>query len=302
MISIHRRAVRRAVLGISFVLGSLALGAGSAEAIQGFGISPASQEVDLNPGETGRGTLTILNDGDSDVTYRMYTTDYGVTGESYQGDFTSRQGEANVSPVTWFSLPGGRVVIKARQQATVSYTLKVPLAATPGGHYAAVFAETIPPPARSGAQVARVERVGSLFYIAVGGELKKQGQILSFELPWLQTLSPLDGTLRMRNDGNVHFATDVKAQLHSPFGKIGKPVLLRGEVLPQTIRRFDLRLPTGSPIGLYRVDVETKFLDKAEKRSQWVVLMPQLTFVIVSSTLLLIFSLLMWRVIRRLKR
>lgn len=287
--------------GILLAAGFLFVPAG-ADAMQGFGISPTSQEVPLDPGAKATGKLTILNDGDTDVTYKMYATDYRVTGENYKGDFSSQAAAANVSAVSWFTLPAGSAVIKARQQVDIPYTVTVPSGASVGGHYAAVFAETIPPTPKTGSQVARIDRVGSIFYLAIGGNLKPAGHIASVDVPWVQALTPLSAALRIQNDGNVHFAADVSAQLETPFGKVGRPVQMRGEILPGTTRRYALELPAGAPIGIYNVKLSVNYLGNIQRVNHWTILMPRLTFMIVAGTLFLLMIMAVWGLVRRLRR
>ncbi len=280
----------------------LLLPAAPAMASQGIGVSPTSQEVQLQPGTSTRHELTVINDGDTDVTYRLVATDYRVTNENYQGDFSSSRKAADVSAVSWFLLPVGTLTVKARQQVKQSYTIVVPPTAVVGGHYAAVFVETVPPPGKGGTFISRVERIGSLFYLAVAGDLKRSGSVLPLSADWLQALSPIKSTLRVRNDGNVHFLAEGTAQLSTPFGEVGTPEQFRGEVLPGTTRRFALALPAGSPIGLYKVSVKASYLNTTKDMSRWVLLVPRLTFIIVSGTLVLLIALGFVAVVRRARR
>lgn len=291
-------------LGVGTALLGLALvwPAAIAKAAQGFGVSPTSQEVTLEPGAKASGKLTIINDGDTDVTYKLYATDYTTKGEDYRGNFTVLDQPKNISPVSWFALPAGSTVIKARQQMDVAYTITVPADASLGGHYGAVFAETIPPQPKGGALVARVDRVGSLFYLAVGGDLRASGGIKDFQVPLFQAVSPVTGTLRLANTGNVHYSADVSAQLWSPFGKVGRAQELRGEVLPSTTRRFNISLPSSAPIGLYNVKVTVNSMGRLDKIDRWMLLMPKLTFAILSATLLLVLSIIVWSLWRKLKK
>jgi hypothetical protein len=162
--------------------------------------------------------------------------------------------------------------------------------------------ETIPPPGRGGAFISRVERVGALLYIDVAGDSRKSGSVLPLSMPWLQSLPPVAGALRVRNTGNVHFLAEGTAQLSTPFSTVGKAVQFRGEVLPGSTRRFDLKLAPPSPIGLYRITAKVHYLGKTETVSHWALLVPRLTFLIVGGTLLLLLMLGFWALMRRARR
>jgi hypothetical protein len=289
-------------IGCLVALVLVVVGPGSALASQGFGMSPTTREISLRAGETTTGTITIINDGDSDVTYKLYVTDYRVHDDSYKGDFTSSQSAANVSPIAWFKLAAGTAVIKSRQQAEVPYSITAPVGASVGGHYAALFAETVPPAPKGGAVVARIDRVGALFYIAVGGDVHPSGSVVGLSMPWYIAVSPITAELRLKNDGNSHYSADVTTQLETPFGKAGHPYAMRGEVLPSTTRRFDLSLPAPMPVGLYKLTATATYLSKTQSVSSWVVVMPTITLVILITTVAIIGLLLLWWALRRLGR
>jgi len=271
-------------------------------AVQGIGVSPTSVDLKVDAAGNYHGDITVINDGENDVNYKIFAADYRVNDESYLGDFSSAKAAANVSPVSWFTLPVGTFTVKSRTQGSFRYTLNVPPTAAVGGHYGAIFIETVPPPGKGGAFVSRVERIGTLFYLTVSGDLNLKGSIQSLKVPWYQAVAPVVGTLRMRNDGNTHFIAEGTAQLSSPFGRVGQPIAFKGAVLPGTVRRFDLKLPSSAPIGPYKVTADVKYLDREETVSAWMLLMPRVTFYIVSATICLLLILAIWTVVRRIRK
>ena len=184
----------------------------------------------------------------------------------------------------------------------VDFAIAVPKNAAVGGHYAAVFVQTVPPASAGATILSRVDRVASLYYLAVGGNLDAQGQVLALDVPWLQPASPVQAAVRVRNTGNVHFQVNTTSQLSTPFGKAGPPVTVRGEILPGTTRRLDIKLPAPYPIGLYKVDVTVKYLGKTVHQSHWLFMVPKLTFIIVSLTVLALVVFGVVRVVRKLRR
>jgi hypothetical protein len=275
---------------------------GAIRAEQGFGISPPSQTVTLAPDGSVSGQLTVINDGDTNVKYRIYATDYRVTGEIYQGVFTNEGKGPNLSAISWFKLPLQTFTVAAGAETTFPYTIKAPKTAAVGGHYASVFIQTIPPPSAGATFISRVERVGSIFYLTVSGTLKQSGTVLPLDVSLLQAVPPVKADLRFKNSGNVHFLASGTAQLSTPFGKAGMPVDFNGEILPSTTRELPLSLPTSSAIGLFEVTVHANYLGRNVTMSRWMVLVPRLTFIIVAGTLLLILALSLWQIVRRARR
>lgn len=288
-IAAHRGLVARWLLAVLSL--SLIFPAAPALAIQGIGVSPTSQTIDLAPGASATGQLTAINDGDSDVTYHVYATDYGVKGEVYQGVFTATGASKDQSAISWFTLPSGNFTMHGHDQLAVPYTITVPKTAAIGGHYATVFVETVPPTGQQGTYIARIQRLGSIFYITVKGDLNQQGAIESFTASPLQLTTPLQATLRIKNNGNVHFLVDGSLQLSTAFGRSGKPVAFHGEVLPSTIRRFELAASSG-PLGIYHLTATVNYLGRTEHVARYVVVAPLITLIVVGATLLLLVGIL----------
>ena len=271
-------------------------------AVEGIGVSPTSQELEIAPGGTLVGSMTVINDGTSDIVYKVSVSDYHVTDESYKADFNSVSSSRDVSAVSWFTLPQTSATVKSGDQVKVPYTIRVPVTAVIGGHYVAVFAETVPK-LTGGNAIARVQKLGSLFYLNVSGAVSRDGSIASFTAPWLQFTSPLTATLRMKNSGNVHFAASGDIIATDLFGSRQAKTAFKGEVLPGTTRRFDLGLNVAGPIGIYKVSVTPHYLEaNGPTLSHWVVQMPTLTLVILLGTVGLVIALYGWLLWRRLRR
>lgn len=288
--------------GLLVVLAGLA--PGSALAVQGIGISPTSQELALAPGSTTTGSVTVLNDGDSDVIYHVYATDYNVSDENYKADFSLTGRAAAISPVSWFKLPAKAThfTIHSHDQVQLPYTIVVPSDAAVGGHYATIFVETIPPPSAGAAIINRVERIGSIFYLAINGDLKHSGQVHPVEASRLVTSVPFDAFLRFSNTGNVHDVADGKVQLVSVFGHVSNSTNFHGEVLPQTTRRFSFNLKPPTAIGLYQIKATTHYLGHDQTLTKWVFVVPMLTLIIVGATVaILLLWLVIWLARRRRK-
>jgi hypothetical protein len=297
--------LRKPALGSALFFGiwslmSLAM-ATPAHAISGIGISPPRIDISLLPGEKTSGQLTVINDGDSAMGYTVYATDYSVSGENYKGIFNNSGKGPNLSAITWFGLPKGVQTLAGGKEATLDYTISVPKTAAIGGHYATVFVQTLPPTG-SGTYIARIQRVGAIFYMGVGGNLKPQGHVVDLSVPWLQAVSPITGYLRVQNTGNVHFLVSGSAQLYTLFGKVGTPTAILGEVLPSTTRRFPISVSASSPIELYQMRLAVTFDGQTEHLSRWTLLVPTITLVIVCASLVLVVAAIVWAFVRRRRR
>lgn len=236
---------------------------------EGVGISPTKLDVNADPGEQISGKFTVLNPGDEPVEYKVYVKDFSVRNEEYEKDFEPVPGA--VSPVDWIQVPDGVRTLEPGEQQELDYTVAVPADAVPRGYYAVIFAETDQPEIDA-TGVARIKRVGALTYLTVNGGSVEKGQIASFDVDTWQKDRPITATLRVQNDGNVHFETKGKLRLRDVFGRTVSRTEINGTILPATIRKFTPKLELGMPFGLYKIDGDVTFLDKTESLSEkWVV-------------------------------
>ena len=270
------------------------------DAVPGLGMSPTSQELKGQPGTVIKQDITVINDGPIDLTYTLSASDYTVKGSDYSPTFTDASSVSSLSAAKWFSYKSGAAVIRAHDQVVVPITISVPANASLGGHYAAVFAETVAAAPKNGSRINRITKVGSLFYLAIGGNLHQAGAISKFSVPWLQYTSPIQAKLLIKNSGNIHFSANSKLIIKPLFGNARSPVLAKGEVLPGIDREFDTKLPAGRGFGIYRVNLTTDFSDVLQpEQTKWVLLIPKLAAYIFLTTIVLILAMMLVLVIQK---
>jgi hypothetical protein len=236
---------------------------------EGVGISPTKLTLDADPGEQLSGKFTVTNPGTSPVEYRVYVNDFRIQNEEYEKNFEPVQGA--LSPVSWFKVPSGVRSLKPGAQEELDYTLTPPKDAVPRGYYAVIFAETLPQKT-DGTGVARLKRVGSLVYLTVNGGSVEKGEVVSFESKKWQRNRPVKASLRIKNDGNVHFTATGTVRLKDIFGRTVSKTNISGTILPATIRRFAPELKVGQPFGVYKIEGDVTFLGKTTGlEPKWVV-------------------------------
>jgi len=258
-------------VAVSFTLpGWPLLAQGQQPEREGIGISPTKLTLDADPGEQLTGKFTVINTGNTPVNYRVYVKDFSIRNEAYEKDFEPIPGA--VSPVDWIKVPGDTKKLAPEGQADLDYTVSVPKDAVPRGYYAVIFAETATPEGADATGVARLKRVGSLVYLTVNGGSIEKGTVASFEAKGWQRDRPVTASLRVQNEGNVHFEATGKLRLKDIFGRTVSTTDISGTVLPATIRKFSPELKLSQPFGLYKIEGDITFLGKpAELKSQWVV-------------------------------
>lgn len=244
------------------------------QAAESITLSPVSSRFAVDAGVQRTGELTIVNDGKVGYDFIVYSRPYSVANESYSPDFT--KAKSNADAYKWVRLPQAKFHADAGATVKVPYSIDVPAAAAPGGHYGVIFAETQPAAQSSnGNAVVRKKRVGMILYASVNGNTIKKGEVAGVTMPFWQVEPPLGGTVAAKNDGNVDFIDTVSFTVKDLFGNIKYSATKEYAVLPQTTRKIPVEWEKSPPFGLFKVETHQKFLDKQQSTSGYVLMMPR---------------------------
>lgn len=225
----------------------------------GLTISPTSADVEAAPGGSYSGNMLVINQGELDITYKVYATPYSVTGEDYQPYFTPVPGATDITK--WFSFPTSGNTIKVGNQDTIPYTISVPKGTGAGGYYATVFAETTD---KGSAGVITHKRVGMVVYLRVSGNAIEAGSVDSWSVPWLQQ-APMNADLKLANTGSIHYLAKVKVTVSDLFGSQKFSYERDPEILPQKVRSIPVSWDNGATYGFFKVGGEVTYLNKTEQ-------------------------------------
>lgn len=232
----HTRTIKSA---LALALSGLIAGTLTASALT---VSPARVEVAGDKGQTISDTFLLINEQDSDQTFYTSVENFDSQGESGTPNFTpSKEGLPS-----WVSVTE-KVTLKKGERLKVPYSIVIPKDADSGGHFAAIFLSTVPPATEEG-QVSVGAKVGMLILLKVNGDVKEEGGLLSFVIKndkKVLTNLPIDFVYRFSNKGNDRVKPEGSVVITNTFG--GEVTSLDanktlGNVLPNSVRRYELRL------------------------------------------------------------
>lgn len=274
---------------------------------QALNISPARLEFSADPGTTAQGEFTILNEQDTDQVYYTSVENFEAQGESGTPNFTkSKDGLAS-----WVQVVD-KVEIKKGEKLKIPFTVTVPQGADAGGHFAAIFLSTIPPATGAG-EVSVGAKIGMLMLLKVNGPIKEDGGVMSFALKQgghVVTALPVDFVYRFNNNGNDRVKPMGTTTISNMFGMSVEKINANsneGNVLPSSIRRFEMRwgkedpIATSAPffdhvsyemrnfaLGLYFVNLDLAFGTKTASNSLYLFVLPWHLLVIIGIVLLVV--------------
>lgn len=239
-------------------------------------MSPTSQEYTIDAGKATSDTFTIYNHGSTAYDFIVYARPYSIANDQYDNpDFNSTK--QNTDLYKWVQFPKTKFHVEPNTSVDVAYSVRVPAGTAPGGHYGVIFAEVQPEEKEtSGNAVVRKKRVGSIVYTTVNGEVRLAGDVVDDgTIPFWQVQPPLSATVAVQNTGNTHFKNKVQLTVRDILGNVKYRVKKDYQILPSTTRTVEIAWENASWFGLYRVEVEQKFLDKTVKSEGFVLMMPR---------------------------
>jgi len=228
-------------------------------------VSPVRYDVKLDPGVTQHISLLVQNLSPVKATFRAHINDFVAAGdESGRPNVILDDDEyAPSHSLKRMVPPIGNFTVAAGATKEVKVAIVVPKDAAGGGYYAAVrFA---PADVDTSENLSLSASVGTLVLLTVNGDIKENLSIESFDVrkkgvpgTFFMDNKDLGAVVRFKNSGNVQV---------EPFGKVtlkrGGKILgqyeindakVRGNVLPDSIRRFNVDLKKLGAFGKYEVE------------------------------------------------
>lgn len=258
-------------------------------------VSPPRVEFKVVPGQTVTSNIKLENSGDTALDVAIYASSFAVKNENYDQEFDQSNNHLTVN--NWFKFDQTNYHLLPKTSQLVNYKIEVPNSAEPGGHYAAVFAQTQADHSNSG-DVVEMKRLASLVYIEVAGEISRQGGIESLQVSRWQKSSPIKSQLRLQNSGNTHYRIDGYVGIKNIFGAEVSRSRVNGLLLPSTTRLFGVENEAPSWPGLYKVEANIGFPDgKSQVKSNWIIYLPPLYIYAISLILIVVVAAAVWRAV-----
>jgi len=213
---------------------------------QGLLLSPLRTEINLAPGTVYGGVLTVANKTTAPMVVSLNAEEFSVINQQYDYAFTQ---ESQVAK--WVTFNPSELTLAAGEGKTVSYQVSVPLSAEPGGRYISLFASTDTGAQQDGGVNSR-QRIASLLYITVLGDVTRAGHLISLTSPWAIS-GESKWSVAIQNTGTTHFRSRYTVNIHNVLSyDVGSSTSGDALILPGTIRSIVDTLPLPLFPGLYK--------------------------------------------------
>lgn len=235
-------------------------------------LSPTKKRYEMKAGESKQDSMKVVNDGPRPISFIVYARPYSVINENYDPNYDSNS--KNADAYKWIQFDTASYELEPGQSADISYTVRVPQNAAPGGHYGVLFAETQVTSQPSGTSIVQKKRVGSIMYITVDGDVTTSGKLIGGTVPFFQTKAPISIKQRVQNNGNTDFVVNSTTNVSDIFGGVKFKNQKESAVLPETTRAIDNDWINPAWIGLYKVEQTVSFLSTSKTMTNYVLFVP----------------------------
>lgn len=226
-------------------------------------MTPTIFEMSAEPGQQWNSAIKVINSNDHPLTVYANVVNFAPKGETGQGEFLPVFSEFTEGKTIaeWISVPAEAITIEPESTYQVPITVKVPVDASPGGHFAAVMIGTKPPESEGRLQIATSQIVTSLFFARIAGDVVENGSVRTFRTTKGFLSSPeTTFEIRFENKGNVHLQPQGEIVITNMWGKERGIVPINhethfGNVLPESVRKFEFTWKgerSFSDIGRYK--------------------------------------------------
>jgi len=203
-----------AIVAVTIYIFSATYYAQSSIPEQSIEISPPSQELDVDPGETVTFKTIVRNNGNVSYPLNVRIEDFTASGDEGQVALVE---DGPWSIASWATIEPSKFDLDPKEEQEVTVTLNVPQQDIGGGKYGAVVFSREGEGAKRAASVS--QEIASLFLLRISGPINEHLKILNFTAPSFVEFGPVPFEMKFENTGNVHVKTTGIISVMNVLGK-----------------------------------------------------------------------------------
>ncbi len=239
------------------VLGFTLIKAHAQEAIRTITVTPPTVSVTGNPGYYTEGTMGIINDSNSPITFKAEMHDFVVQDNVGTPEILPANTlMTTYSAAAWMGVTPQTFTIQPKKRQNLNYFIQIPGNAKPGGHYAAVVfvpADGKNTVENTGSQVNG--QVGTLFSVAVNGPIKENAAVSRFFANGFQEYGPVNIQTQIKNYGDLHIKPKGYITVSDMLGRKAILPLKENNIFPQAARDYENQFGTSLMIGRFKAEL-----------------------------------------------
>lgn len=220
---------------------------------QGFTVSPPILELKANPGDQLEETVSLFNNGGNDLSISATVENLKPMGEAGQVQVIGDSNEGLATLKDWVQVTHNTLSLPKNATKNVSFKIKVPDNATPGGHFATILFGTVSTGVDSTGSLIS-QKIGTLVLLTVSGQATETAQITKFspEKNIFWENKTVNFALKVKNEGNVYVQPRGFLVITNFFGKKVAEIAVDGKnILPTATREIPIEYLPKYSFGPY---------------------------------------------------
>jgi len=210
------------------------------EELRTITISPPTIEQPIKPGDTSEGTMRIINEGTTPLTFNVTMQDFIVEDTEGKPTLIKEDTMSNkYSAASWIAVYPTQFTVAPQSRYELRYYIKVPPNARPGGHYAAAIFRPDSVLNVSGTGTAVQTQVGTLISVVVDGPVTEKAEVSLFDTDRFMEYGPVDLKTQITNMSDLHIKPRGYITVKNMFGKTAFTLPLdERNVFPEATRDY----------------------------------------------------------------
>lgn len=225
-------------------------------------IVPPLVDSKLNPGDKREGTLKIVNNSSTELTFNASVKDFvvddtlGTPTILPDGTLSNKYSAASwiaVTPDTFTLAPGKTQIL--------NYYIQIPGDARPGGHYAAIVYAPKELLGVSGTGAGVEAHLGTLFYASVNGNIIENASVKEFKPDrTFQEYGPVGLTSLIVNYSDTHIRPQGTIVVKNLLGQVVYSQPIEGHnIFPEAVREFKNTVGRKLMFGRYTAELRATY-------------------------------------------
>lgn len=215
---------------------------------QALEVSPPSQEININPGNTAVIKAKIRNKSRETLPIQVRIEDFTASGEEGQVALVKENPEYSL--ISWIKIVPNSFSLKPNSEQEVEATIVIPQKAA-GGRYGSFVFSVVPPGAKGG-EASVSQEIASLFLVKISGAVNESLSLTELKAPSFSEFGPIPFELKFQNSGNIHVKTFGLINVTNMFGqKVADVVVTGTNVFPGATRLIKANLDQKFLFGNY---------------------------------------------------
>lgn len=215
-----------------------------------------------DPGKTLTAELKVRNDSEVSQIYTVAVDDFIVVDKIGTPIPVSSAVSSRWSLKNWITAPQF-VPVDAKATQIIRVTIKIPVGALPGGHYAMLTympgGDIKPGELKKTASIIG-QRVGTLFYVTVSGKVTENATLTSFTVPKFLEKGPVDFAGSIENLSDIHISPKGSITISNPLNmKVAELPIDTGNIFPETVRDFTASWDQKLGWGRYKAEIHLAY-------------------------------------------